>query len=93
MVIYILPTVVVNSRLASDPQVKDGLFLGLAVQGQQDGAGRACRCSWGPGPALAIVQAWYRDESANDSVQPGYLVCLEQLSRLEVVYWKLDPDK
>ncbi|CAD7675317.1 unnamed protein product [Nyctereutes procyonoides] len=33
-----------------------------------------------------MVQAWYRDESANDSVQPGHLVCLEQLSGLES--WK-----
>lgn len=46
----------------------------------------------------AMVQAWYRDEADDDPrrphrAQPSRPVSLEQLRRLGVLHWKLDPDK
>ncbi|XP_004648115.1 1,2-dihydroxy-3-keto-5-methylthiopentene dioxygenase [Octodon degus] len=45
-----------------------------------------------------MVQAWYMDESTDDPRLPHRLnpdcpVSLEQLRKLGVLYWKLDPDK
>ncbi|XP_039710953.1 acireductone dioxygenase [Pteropus medius] len=45
-----------------------------------------------------MVQAWYWDGAAGDPrrphrAQPSRPVSLEQLRRLGILYWKLDPDK
>ncbi|XP_054584322.1 acireductone dioxygenase [Eptesicus fuscus] len=45
-----------------------------------------------------MVQAWYLDDSAADPrrphrAEPARPVGLEQLRRLGILYWKLDPDR